>query len=57
MEKCCMRANPLDENMLMSSQFFAINGTRGHRICIDCRSTTFAIENIKFIFTEIQNTK
>ena len=34
-EKCCVCENSLDENILMPSQCFAINGTRGNRICID----------------------
>lgn len=46
MEKCCMCENPLDENILIPSQCFAINGTNGHRICMDCWFTKFAIENI-----------
>ena len=35
MEKSCMCENSLDENILIPSQCFAINGTRGNRVCID----------------------
>lgn len=44
MEKCCMCENPLDENVLIPSQCFTLNGTKGHRICIDCWFNKFAIE-------------
>ena len=44
-EKCCVCENSLDENILMPSQCFTINGTRGNRICIDCWFNKFAMEN------------
>ena len=35
---------PLDENVLIPSQCFTVDGTNGHRICIDCWFNKFAIE-------------
>ena len=35
MKKCCICENSPDENILIPSQCFTINGTRGNRICID----------------------
>ena len=43
MDVVCVKI--LDENILVQSQCFAINGTRGNRICIDSWFTKFAIEN------------
>ena len=45
MEKSRMCENSLDENILMPSQCFTINGTRGNRICIDWWLNEFAMEN------------
>ena len=44
-EKCCVCENSLDENILIPSQCFTINGTRGNRICIDWWFNKFAMEN------------
>ena len=45
MEKSCMCENSLDENILIPSQCFTINVTRGNRICIDWWFNKFAMEN------------
>ena len=45
MEKSRMCENSIDENILMPSQCFTINGTRGNRICIDWWFNKFAMEN------------
>ena len=45
MEKCCICKKSPDENILIPSQCFTIDGTKGHRICIDCWFNKFAMEN------------
>ena len=45
MEKSCMCENSLDENILIPSQCFTINVSRGNRMCIDCWFNKFAMEN------------
>ena len=46
MEKSCMCENSLDENILVPSQCFTINGTRGNRMCVARWFNKFAIESI-----------